>query len=100
MLSVFTSQITINGQTMMVWGRERPYLRQFLDYCSKFCELILFTASRREYADEILKTFDPEDKYFSYKLYRESCTFVNGNYIKDLNRLNRDLVAFPRSLHS
>ena len=47
----------------------------------------------------MIKHFDPEDKFFSARLYRESCTKVNGNYLKDLNRLNRNLVRVRRFSH-
>ncbi|KAK8832881.1 hypothetical protein WA577_001699 [Blastocystis sp. JDR] len=84
--------IELDGQSFTVWARERPYLRDFLKYCSSLCEVILFTASRREYADELIKYFDPNDEFFSARFYRDSCTPVNGNYVKDLNRLQHDLA--------
>ena len=49
--------------------------------------------------DELIKYFDPNDEFFSARFYRDSCTLVNGNYVKDLNRLQRDLVRLLRSSH-
>ncbi len=36
----------------------RPYLEEFLAAVSSFCELWVYTASEKEYADEILNNID------------------------------------------
>ena len=53
--------------------------------------LIIFTTGTKEYADQIINFIEIEEKYFSYRLYRQNATFVNENYYKDLNKLGRDL---------
>ncbi len=53
-------------------------------------ELVLFTASVKEYADWIMDQIDPE-KFFKHRLYRTHCSFFNKMYIKDLALLGRDL---------
>ena len=55
------------------------------------------------YADRILDILDAdqhlirlsshEDLTCSHRLYRNHCLLINGNYVKDLNVLNRDLVC-------
>ena len=63
----------------------RPDLNWFLEEMNKYFDLVLFTASHKEYADNVLKYIDPHDKYFKYKFYRDNCT-LHGNYaIKDLS---------------
>ena len=87
----FCYHIHLDGHQYSVYSRVRPYTRQFLEYCSQFCDIVIFTASKREYADRMLDFLDPEKQTIKYRLYREHCTKVGNLYIKDLNRLGRDL---------
>jgi RNA polymerase II subunit A small phosphatase-like protein len=57
---------------------------------AKDYEIIVYTASREKYADPLLDILD-QDNVIRTRLYRESCVFFDGFYIKDLSRLNRDL---------
>ena len=46
----------------------RPGLYEFLDYASKEFELIVFTASEKEYADAIINYIEKYKKYFKMRL--------------------------------
>jgi len=71
----------------------RPGLVDFLKFSKEKFEIVIFTASRREYADCILNYLDPENNIFSKRLYREDCISVkNKVFIKDLRIFqNRDI---------
>lgn len=57
---------------------------------AKYYELVIFTAGLKEYADWILDDFDKE-RLIKFRLYRNSCRFKKGVYVKDLSRLGRDM---------
>ena len=70
--------------------RPRPYAQRFLAEMSKYFELVIFTAGLKDYADWILDDLD-RLRFIRHRLYRNSCKFRRGVYVKDLSRLGRDL---------
>jgi CTD small phosphatase-like protein 2 len=74
-----------------VSGNLRPFCIEFIKRCSELYELVLFTASLKDYADQLASIIDPLHRWFKYRLFRDSCTLVNGTFIKNLENLGRDL---------
>ena len=68
----------------------RPGTIEFIKKVAKLYEVVIFTASISKYALPLLNILDIE-KNIKYKLTREHCTFLNGIYIKELKKLNRNL---------
>lgn len=86
----FVVPVEIDGMIHQVYVLKRPYVDEFLQKMGELFECVLFTASLAKYADPVA---DLLDKWgiFRVRLFRDSCIFHRGNYVKDLSRLGRDL---------
>ena len=82
--------VNFDGIFYNIYVLVRPWAEQFIKEISKYFEIITFTASIPAYASPLLDILDKE-KNIQHRLYREHCTFINGLFIKDLKRLNRNL---------
>jgi RNA polymerase II subunit A small phosphatase-like protein len=69
---------------------KRPGVDEFLTEMAKYYEIVVYTASLNKYADPLLDLLDP-NRVIRTRLFRESCVFYEGNYVKDLSLLDRDL---------
>uniref|UniRef100_A0A7S0RHZ6 FCP1 homology domain-containing protein n=1 Tax=Pyramimonas obovata TaxID=1411642 RepID=A0A7S0RHZ6_9CHLO len=87
----FTFPVHFNNQEHMVNVRRRPGLDRFMRRVAEKFEVIVFTASQRVYAEQLLNILDPERQLIRHRIFRDSCVFVDGNYLKDLTVLGRDL---------
>ena len=83
-------EVDFEGMIYNIYVLVRPHAAEFLKNMSKFFEIVIFTASISKYASPLLDILDKE-KSIKYRLFRDHCTYINGIFIKDLKRLNRNL---------
>ncbi|XP_070770293.1 carboxy-terminal domain RNA polymerase II polypeptide A small phosphatase 1-like isoform X7 [Enoplosus armatus] len=81
---------TLVHSSFKVYVLKRPHVDEFLKRMGELFECVLFTASLSKYADPVSDLLDKWGAFRS-RLFRESCVFHKGNYVKDLSRLGRDL---------
>ncbi|KAL3672205.1 hypothetical protein V7S43_002867 [Phytophthora oleae] len=82
--------VDIDGTVHHVYVCRRPGAEEFLVEMAKYYEIVVYTASLSKYADPLLDKLDPEG-VIRYRLYREHCVQYDGNYVKDLSLLDRDI---------
>ena len=80
----------------------RPGVKNFLEEMKKYFEIIIFTSSPKSYADNILDKIDIKREFFKYRLYRRHAIYENGDCIKKLSMIGRDLkkIVFVDNLKS
>eukprot|EP00803_Ostreobium_quekettii_P009292 evm.model.scf_1274.2 EVM.evm.TU.scf_1274.2 scf_1274:30666-31373(+) len=84
--------VDIDGKMVDVYVMKRPWLEHFMRSVGSRFEVVVFTASLSKYADPLLDLLD-EASVVRWRLFREACSPYEGNYVKDLNRLGRDLAS-------
>jgi len=88
----FTFAVQMGPARHMVAVRTRPHLHTFLNRVAELFEVVVFTASQQIYAEQLLDIIDPGQKRIKHRIYRDSCVLWEGNYLKDLTVLGRDLA--------
>jgi RNA polymerase II subunit A small phosphatase-like protein len=100
--------VEIEGNYHNVYVIKRPGVDQFMKRVGELYEVVVFTASvskvspssnnlqprpiltRYQYGDPLLDQLDIH-KVVHHRLFRESCYNHQGNYVKDLSQVGRDL---------
>ena len=86
-----TFPLNYKGFIFNVSVKVRPGFNIFIDKLKDIAEIIIHTASDKEFVDKVLNIMDPEITWSKNRLYRDDCILVQGNFIKDISIYNRDL---------
>ena len=81
---------TNTNSLVTVYVNFRPGAEDFIVNLAPLYEMVFFTTSGKEYADLVIDKLDP-CHLVKHRLFRENCTELGGNFVKDLSRMNRDL---------
>lgn len=65
---------------------KRPHLDEFLKAASQVFTLYVYTAGKKQYADNILNVIDP-NHLIEKRFYRDSCIQKDGTYYKNLVKI-------------
>ncbi|EOA36975.1 hypothetical protein CARUB_v10009936mg [Capsella rubella] len=85
----FMVKIRIEGAVIPMFVVKRPGVNEFLERICKNYRVAIFTAGLPEYASQILDKLD-KNHVISRRLYRDSCTEMNGRYAKDLSLVTKE----------
>lgn len=79
-------RFAISGVSTLYYVHKRPYCDLFLSKVCKWYNLIIFTASMKEYADPVINWLENSfSGRFAQRMYRNNCIMRDGvGYIKDL----------------
>ncbi|RKF75867.1 putative plasma membrane phosphatase required for sodium stress response [Golovinomyces cichoracearum] len=86
----FTIPVEIEGQFHNVYVIKRPGVDEFMKRVGELYEVVVFTASVSKYGDPLLDQLDIHN-VVHHRLFRESCFNHQGNYVKNLSQVGRDL---------
>ena len=75
----------VNSTKIKFGINKRPYLYEFLRELKKHFQVIVFTASGKNYQQSIMEYIDPDHKLFDAAFNRESCIqTMEDLFLKDL----------------
>jgi len=82
--------IVVDRTPITVLVKKRPGVERFLLKMAEFYEVVLFTASLRDYAVPVMEKIDPT-RVCEYHIYRQGCTPYRNVLVKDMSLLGRNL---------
>lgn len=86
-----TIKINIEGTWAEVYVFIRPHVKEFLQKMAALYELVIFTASLPNYANEIIDRL-PNSSLINSRLYRQHCNKTERDiYIKEMKKLGRNI---------
>jgi Dullard-like phosphatase family protein len=88
--AIFRIRIKADDKTSLLYVLFRPHAREFLKKVAQLFEVVIFTASQKNYADFIIDKLDI-DNCVSHRLYRDHCVSIKKRYVKNLSLIGRDL---------
>jgi FCP1-like phosphatase family protein len=62
----------VDGQVKHLVMKKRPFLDEFLRQAHSFCEMSIYTAGTRRYAEAVLRVIDPTGELFAHRLVSRS----------------------------
>lgn len=86
----FIIPVKIDSTYHNVYVIKRPGVDCFMKRMGELFEIVVFTASLSKYADPVLDMLDIH-RVVKHRLFRESCFNHQGNYVKNLSQLGREL---------
>ncbi|XP_010538579.1 PREDICTED: carboxy-terminal domain RNA polymerase II polypeptide A small phosphatase 1-like [Tarenaya hassleriana] len=87
----FVVRPRIDGQMLTFFVIKRPGVDEFLRKIGEKYTVVVFTAGLPEYASMVLDHLDPRRRVISHRLFRNSCTIMDGRLVKDLGRVVGDM---------
>ena len=69
----------------------RPGLIEFFDSIRPYYEIIVFSSSNKKYTDLIINSIDDKKKYIDHRLWRDHCTIISNDFVKDISRIGRPI---------
>ncbi|GAB5366073.1 hypothetical protein AAMO2058_001113100 [Amorphochlora amoebiformis] len=66
---------------------KRPYLDEFLEEMSCYFEIVIFTASVKQYADPLIDILDSRG-VIARRYFRDACIDRDGSFVKDLSKVS------------
>lgn len=94
-----------NGTITKAGFNIRPYWKEMMEEIKDDWEVVVFTASCKNYANTIVDYLDPDGTYFPHRFYRENCWLTKeGVYIKDLRIFHqwdlKDIILVDNAVYS
>ena len=79
----YSLNVYIDNVPVTFYVSERPYLKNFMKKVCDWYQVVIFTASVRQYADPVIDRLYYSDR-ITARYFRESCSQYEGMFIKDL----------------